>query len=117
MPAWRDGGRGAPCVRRSHTTAAATAAIATYPAPVVVQTPPPVTVIQTPAPAAQPSAAQKLKELESLYKQGLITSPTTRQRRTRSCSRSCSERSACDYRFDYKEPNMQRAHSSWPHSH
>jgi hypothetical protein len=56
------------------TTAAATAAIATYPAPVVVQTPPPVTVIQTPAPApAQPSAAQKLKELESLYKQGLIT--------------------------------------------
>jgi hypothetical protein len=57
------------------TTAAASAALATYPAPVVVQTPQPsVTVIQTPAPApAQPTPAQKLKELESLYQQGLIT--------------------------------------------
>jgi hypothetical protein len=56
------------------TTAAATAAIATYPAPapVVVETPPPVTVIQAPAPG-QPTPAQKLRELESLYKQGLIT--------------------------------------------
>ena len=59
------------------TSVAATAAIAAYPAaPVtVIQSPPPpsVTVIQTSPPAAQSSAAQKLKELESLYKQGLIT--------------------------------------------
>lgn len=58
------------------TSAAATAAIAAYPPPVTVVNPPPassVTVIQTPATASQPTAADKLKELDSLYKQGLIT--------------------------------------------